>query len=193
MSHSIRLATPADCTGVLAIYGPYVMDTAFSFETRVPTPMEFAGRMQAICAKYPFLVYTIDENIVGYAYAGEHRQRGAYRFDVDVSIYLSPLHQGQGIAGKLYGCLFALLEALGYKNAYAAYTEPNEKSRKFHLKCGFAYIGTFHRTGFKFAEWHDVTWLEKSIGGHNENPEEPLRVGDLIPDALAAIFKTFME
>lgn len=182
------MATPADSVAILNIYAPYVQDTAVSFETEVPPLEEFTARIERISAKYPYLVYEADGKVVGYAYASRHRERAAYCYDVDLSIYFAPEHHGTGKAARLYGALFALLAELGYCNTYAAYTEPNEKSRRFHEKCGFSPVGTFHHTGYKFGRWHDVTWVEKALKTPEQRPallksirELPAkRVGELL-------------
>lgn len=173
MSDLIRLARKSDSENILRIYAPYIEDTAVSFETEVPTVNDFANRIETICQQYPYLVYQADDKTVGYAYASRHRERDAYRYDVDVSIYVLNEYQGSGVAHKLYGCLFKILKEQGYYNAYAACTTPNEKSLKFHSKFGFLLIGTHHNTGYKFGKWHDVIWLEKMI---NEITEKPVTI-----------------
>lgn len=170
MGDTIRLASKSDSESILSIYAPYIEDTAISFETEVPSVNDFADRIEAICKQYPYLVYLVGDKIVGYAYASRHRERGAYQYDVDVSIYVLPEHHGSGAANKLYNCLFKLLKEQGYYNAYAAYTVPNNKSMRFHSKFGFIQIGTHHNTGYKFGQWHDVTWLEKTIIEVTEKP-----------------------
>ena len=183
MAVCIRLAVPSDGEALSRIYAPYVEDTAVSFELTPPTAKEFAARIAATAAVYPYLVYEDGGAPVGYAYASRHRERAAYRYDVDVSIYVAPAYHGRGAAQALYSRLFALLAALGYRNAYAAYTEPNEPSRRFHAKCDFTVIGTFRRTGYKFGKWHDVTWAEKVLGAPEDAPGALRTMRDL-PEAF---------
>ncbi|MCL2198068.1 MAG: N-acetyltransferase family protein [Defluviitaleaceae bacterium] len=180
MTHNIRQATAADSAKILEIYAPFITDTVITFETELPTAQEFYVRVKEISERYPFLVYEIDNKILGYAYAAKHRERAAYMYNVEVSVYISPKHHGAGIADKLYTRLFELLDKLGYKNAYAVYNEPNEKSRKFHQKFGFEYVGTFRKTGYKFGKWHDVTWLEMAIGEHGENPKKIVSINEVV-------------
>lgn len=185
------MATPADSVAILKIYAPYVQDTAVSFETEVPPLEEFTARIERISAKYPYLVYEADGKAVGYAYASRHRERAAYCYDVDLSVYFAPEHHGKGEAARLYGALLALLEELGYCNAYAAYTEPNEKSRRFHEKCGFTPIGTFRHTGFKFGRWHDVTWMEKVLRPAEESPPVLKSIRELPAGRVGELLKQF--
>lgn len=189
MNHFIRLATMSDGEAILKIYAPYIRDTAVTFETEVPAVSEFSYRIESICKQYPYLVYLIDNEIVGYAYASKHRERAAYIYDVDVSIYVLPKYHGSRAAYKLYDCLFKILKELGYYNAYAGYTVPNNKSMIFHQKFGFTFIGTYHKTGYKFGKWHDVAWLEKIINEHAEKPETLKSLSDLPDEYLNNFFE----
>jgi len=193
MKQNIRLAAISDSESILKIYEPYITDTAITFEIEVPSINEFSDRVKDIVKEYPFLVYEIDDKVVGYAYASKHRERAAYLYDVDVSIYILAEHHGSGIGYRLYECLFILLKELGYKNAYAAYTEPNIKSLKFHSKCGFTLIGTHHKTGYKLGQWHDVTWMEKTIGGHDDKPGKISAMSELSSEYLDHLFDCLNE
>lgn len=187
----IRLVEASDSEDILKIYAPYIENTAISFETDIPSLVEFSTRIENISKQYPYLVYQIDDEIVGYAYASKHKERAAYLYDVDVSIYVLPEYHGLGIAHKLYKCLFILLKELGYYNAYAGYTEPNAKSMNFHYKFGFTLIGTHHKTGWKFEQWHDVTWLEKIINNHNKKSNIIKSIGELSTEYLESVFMTY--
>ena len=187
MEHRIRLATPADADALLAIYAPYVQNTAVSFEAVVPTVAEFARRIESIGQQYPYLLYQVGDTVVGYAYAARHRERVAYCYNVEISIYVSDAWHGTGVAHRLYSALFALLTRLGYSNAYAAYTSDNEKSGRFHEKFDFRLIGIFRRTGYKLGAWHDVTWLEKTLNPHADNPPPLIAISDLPAADLHAL------
>ena len=187
MNHNIRLAKISDSENILKIYEPYVKNTVISFEIEIPTINDFSRRIYETTRKYPYIVYEIDKKIIGYAYASRHRERAAYTYNVDVSIYILPEFHGKGVADKLYNCLFGLLKELGYVNAYAAYTEPNIKSMKFHLKHGFTIIGTHHKTGYKFGQWHDSTWLEKTINEHSNNPKNILSINEISVEHLITL------
>ena len=172
MKREIRGVRAADCEAILAIYATYVRDTTVSFEITVPTVSEFAARIARISRVYPYLVCAVDGEIVGYAYALRYREREAYRYSVEVSIYIAQAHHGCGIARALYDELFAQLAQLGYCNAYAVCTLPNEKSVRFHEKCGFEMIGIHHKTGYKFGQWLDVLWMERALCAHPKEPGE---------------------
>lgn len=192
MEGFIRLANPHDGAALVEIYAPYVRDEAVSFEVEVPSAAEFSRRIETISGQYPYLVYAVGDEIAGYAYASKYRERAAYCYDADLSIYVSPKYHGTGVAQKLYSCLLELLKALGYYNVYAALTVPNEKSRRFHEKCGFSLIGSFHRTGYKFGRWYDVAWFEKAIN-HAEAPGPVRSISDLPDEELEEILKRYSK
>ena len=188
MNEIIRLANISDSNSILLIYSPYIENTAVSFEIETPAIEEFADRISKISEKFPYLVYCVNGNIIAYAYASKHAERAAYNYDVDLSIYVLPQYHGRHIATKLYSCLFEILKEQGFYNAYASYTEPNIKSKCFHEKFGFSTVGTYHKVGYKFDKWHDLTCLEKNITDYNKKPKDVKNIKDLSPNFLSGIF-----
>jgi len=193
MRHHIRLADKSDAKALLKIYTPYIRYTAISFETKIPTVAAFSRRIRDIGEQYPFLVYEIDGEPVGYAYATRFRDRAAYCYDAEVSIYLSTQYQGGGFSLRLYNCLLDVLRELGCYNVYAACALPNAKSCGFHQKLGFNYVGTFRKTGYKFGKWHDVAWFEKAIHDHGEAPGELKSIREISEEVLNSIFERYAE
>ena len=106
---SIRIATEADAAALLQIYAPYVENTAITFEYEVPTEQEFAKRIKHTLEKYPYIVALEDKKIVGYAYAGPFKERAAYDWDVETSIYVDMEYKRNGIGRLLYEKLEQLL------------------------------------------------------------------------------------
>jgi len=145
-----------------------------------------SDRIEKIIGKYPFLVYEIDDKIAGYAYASQYKERAAYNYNVETSIYTLLEYHGKGIAYKLYDKLFKILYELGYINAYACYTAPNLKSKKFHKKFGFKEIGINKKTGYKFGKWHDVIQLHKKIQDY-DNPKKILGINEISEEILNKI------
>ena len=160
---AIRTATIADAAACLAIYRPLVESTAVSFEEVVPPIEEFAARIENALSAWTWLIAEKDGRCIGYAYGHSHRQRAAYRWSVEVTIYVDGGHRGRGVGSKLYGQLFTELSNLGYCNAYAGVTQPNEASMALHRGVGFEYIGTFRSVGRKFDRWHDVAWFQRKL------------------------------
>lgn len=170
----IRSATPRDAEELLAIYSPYVRETAISSEYDVPTVDEFRGRISKTLQRYPYLVATHEGKIVGYAYAGAFINRAAYNRSAELSIYVDRRATKSGIGGKLYRKLEEELKKMGILNVYAciAYPEPEDNyvtlnSVKFHEHMGFLLAGRFHKCGYKFERWYDMVWMEKIIGEHD--------------------------
>jgi len=184
MNYAFRLADISDSEEILNIYAPYIRDTYISFETEVPSVSEFARRIETICRQYPFIVCLVEDKIIGYAYASKHRERAAYCYSVDVSIYVLPEYHGSGTAYKLYEYLFYILKELGYYSAYAAVVVPNDRSICFHQKFGFSVIGTFQKAGYKFGKWLDVIWLEKAIKSYDKAPGAVKSMNELSVDCF---------
>ncbi len=183
----MRLAIPEDAESILCIYSYYVENTCVSFETQVPSEKEFSQRIRDISETYPYVVYEVDEKIVGYAYAHRYAERAAYCYDVEVSVYVHESFHSRGVAQKLYDALFELLAHQGFYNAYSGVTVPNEKSHRFHEKYGFEHIGVFPDAGFKLGEWHDVEWFAKKIKPIDMKPLPPKVIGELNSELVKSI------
>jgi L-amino acid N-acyltransferase YncA len=159
----IRPGREADAAALLSIYQPYVTNTAVSFEEAVPTQAEFAARIRKALDRYAFLVATHGDELLGYAYGTQLRERAAYRWCVETSVYLAPQAQGRGLGKRLYNSLFDELIERGFCNAYAAIALPNDASVKLHEAVGFTACGVFPRAGRKFYQWHDIGWWYRQL------------------------------
>lgn len=159
----IRMIEEKDIQTVLDIYKPYIETTAITFETEVPTYEEFVQRVNHKLEQFPWLVYEEEGKILGYAYASLMRERAAYSWDAELSVYLQEGNHGLGIGSKLYLVLEAILKEMNFVNLYGCITYPNEKSVRLHQKLGYKEIGIFHNSGYKLGSWHDVLWMEKQI------------------------------
>ncbi len=166
----IRPALPSDASSILDIYAPYILNTAVSFETEVPSAANFSERIIANEESWPWLVYESDGLIAGYAYASKHRERTAYQWSVESSVYMSDRLQQKGIATKLYQTLFQILKYQGCRNLYAGITLPNERSIRFHEKMGFKKIADYKNIGYKFNGWHTVRWYELQLNDYTDSP-----------------------
>ena len=170
----IRDAEIADAGALLGIYAPYVTDTAVTFEYDVPTQEEFECRVSSISARYPYLVAVLGGEIVGYAYAAEFKNRAAYQWAVETSIYLRGDVQRRGIGAQLYEALEQRLRQQGILNMNACISYPvvecdpylTLQSVRVHERMGFALVAHFHKCGLKFGRWYDMVWMERLIGKH---------------------------
>ena len=163
MNYNVRVATPADASAIQAIYAPMVLDTVISFELIPPTVSEMAERIAATLPIYPYLVAELDGRAVGYAYASQHRAREAYRWSVDVTVYIDPAVHRKGIGRALYQRLLPLLEKQGFHAAYAGIALPNAGSIGIHEALGFTHIGTYPEVGFKHGQWRSVGYWRKPL------------------------------
>lgn len=145
------------------IYAPYVTDTAISFEETPPTANEFAARIERSLSRWQWLVAESEDSVVGYAYGSPHRERAAYRWSVEVSVYVDRGFHRQGLGRALYTRLLADLADKGFCHAYAGTTLPNDPSVKLHTAMGFTPIGVFRAIGWKFERWHDVAWFQRTL------------------------------
>jgi L-amino acid N-acyltransferase YncA len=191
MSCFIRLATEADAPAVAAIYAPAVTASAASFELEPPDAGEMARRMAGTQRRTPWLVCERAGAVVGYAYAGRHRDRPAYRWSVEVSAYVDPGARGIAVGRALYTSLFAVLRLQGFRSAFAGITLPNPPSQALHRAVGFERVGVFPRIGYKHGAWHDVEWLALALLPHAAEPPEPVALpevsdGTALSQALAS-------
>ena len=160
---NIRLANSSDAATLLAIYAPYVENTAITFEYEVPSIDDFGNRIEKTLEKYPYLVAEEDGLILGYAYASTYYARAAYDWAVELSVYVSQDARGKGVGSKLYDELEDLLEQMGYMHFLACISLPNEASIAFHTKRGYEQVAHFPKIGYKFNCCHDIVWLQKSL------------------------------
>ena len=159
MTWKTRLATAQDASAIAAIYAPFVVNTAITFEYVPPDTTEFVRRIEAANERHAFLVAVTDQNdIIGYAYAGPYRARAAYRWSTEVSAYIARGAERCGVGRMLYEDLLERLRTNGYRTALAALTLPNPASAAFHEALGFAFIGRFANVGWKHGAWRDVGW-----------------------------------
>ena len=156
---SVRSARDVDAPAMLEIYRPYVEDSAVSFEEQVPSLDEFAARIGKYLAGWGGVVAEANGRVVGYAYGSSHRERTAYRWSVETTVYVARDAQRSGIGRNLYAALIPMLTDAGFCNAYAGVALPNDASVALHTSFGFKPIGTFPRVGYKFGEWRDVAWF----------------------------------
>lgn len=166
---NIRPVTPDDAPALVAIYAPYVTDTAITFELTVPSISDFAQRIDQTRAKFPYLVAEdSDGTVLGYAYASTYYGRAAYDWTVELSVYVAQTARSQGIGGALYDELEHQLTERGFVNFLACISLPNDPSIQFHLKRGYEQVAHFKEVGYKFDCWHDIVWLQKQIKANRE-------------------------
>jgi len=169
----IRDATTDDAAVCAAIYAPYVCDTAVTFEYEPPAPEEMARRIAVATAGHAWVVYEDAGRVAGYAYAGPYKDRAAYRWTCEVSVYSETGRRRTGAGRALYAGLFERLVARGYHLALAGVTLPNEASEGLHKAMGFELVGVHEQIGWKLGRWHDVARMQKRLVPSEGPPADP--------------------
>ncbi|MGN6270010.1 MAG: arsinothricin resistance N-acetyltransferase ArsN1 family B [Sphingomonas sp.] len=172
---AIRSARPEDAAAIAAIYAPYVLTGVVSFETDAPDARAMRRRIESADGFYPWLVATNgDENgVLAYAYAARFREREAYRWVVETSIYVAGAVQGQGVGRLLYEALIDTLRAQGFTQAIGAIALPNDHSIALHEAVGFRRAGFFREVGYKHGRWIDVGYWQCELNDAVTPPAEP--------------------
>ena len=190
---NIRVALPDDAAGLLAIYAPYVADTAISFECEVPGEDEFRRRIERTLARYPYLVAESGGELWGYAYTGPFVGRAAYGWAAEVSIYLRQDRRRSGLGRRLYQSIEAISRRQNILNLEACIGSPdaddeylNGNSIAFHSRMGYRMVGEFAKCGRKFGRWYNMVWMEKLLGEHNDAQPAVRPFAGLTEEELAA-------
>ena len=185
---ALRLADPhRDAAAVAGIYAPHVTEGLASFEAVAPDGDEMAGRIADRMSWSPWLV-ALDadgdtQRMAGYAYAGRHAERAGYRWDVDISVYVAPDRQGQGVGRRLYDALVPILRLQRFLNVYAGIALPNPGSVRLHEAIGMRHLATYPRVGWKHGVWLDVAWFHVPLAAELPSPPpEPIALPELLAD-----------
>ena len=170
----VRGASGRDGAACAAIYAPYVISTAITFEIDPPSAAEMSARITAAVQSHAWLVLEDAGRVFGYAYGSPFKARAAYRWACEVSVYLEPGRRRTGAGRMLYEALLPRLAERGYRTAVAGMTLPNEASVGLHTAMGFEPAGTYRRIGWKLDAWHDVAWMQRTILDGPNPPSEPV-------------------
>lgn len=164
-SITIRDVVPAeDGEAVAAIYNHYIAGTTITFEEQPIHSDEMASRIADITqGGLPFLVAESEGDVRGYAYATKWKGRSAYRFSVEVSVYLDAAHYGKGLGSALYTELFRRLQDMDMHTIIGGIALPNDASIALHERFGLTKIAHFREVGFKFDRWIDVGYWERIL------------------------------
>lgn len=175
----IRTATPGDAPAMLAIYAPHVAHGAATFETEVPSLTAMRERIETRMRHYPWLVWEESGQVLAYAYAGRFRERAAYDWITETSIYVDPAAQRRGIARRLYGALFDVLRRQGFTQAMGVITLPGAASVALHEALDFVPAGRWRDAGYKLGRWWNVGVWQKTLAPSTTPPPAPVPFADL--------------
>jgi phosphinothricin acetyltransferase len=171
----VRAAKHEDAAAVARVYAPYVRDTVVTFEVEPPDAPTMARRIGDTLETYPWLVAeNVAGDVVGYAYAGRHRERSAYRWTIDTTIYIDPAHRRSGVGKKLYRSLLDTLRGQGFRSAFAEIVLPNPGSVGLHERMGFNKIGIHHDIGFKLGSWCDIGYWRLGLSSGTAPQSDPM-------------------
>jgi L-amino acid N-acyltransferase YncA len=162
--YKIRNAISADAAEIAQIYNHYITETIITFEEETVSIDIIEKRIKEIQSlQLPWYVAEQDGIVLGYAYAGKWKERSAYRYSMEVTVYLRPDQAGKGVGSALYGKLLPVLAAKGIHVAVGVIALPNEGSVKLHEKMGFRKAAQFNEVGFKFNRWIDVGCWQRML------------------------------
>jgi phosphinothricin acetyltransferase len=164
LTSGIRPAVEADAAALARIYDPYVRATTVTFEAEPVAPEEMASRLRGVLSGgLPWLVAEQDGQVVGYAYASPWKSRAAYRFAVEVTVYLAPGFTRRGWGRRLYEELFARLRERGVHGVVGGIALPNDASVALHERLGMVKVAHFREIGFKLGRWIDVGYWQRIL------------------------------
>lgn len=175
----IREVKISDAHALAVIYKYYVDNFSYSFEYTAPSVEEFAQRINATIEKYPFFVYEANSEIMGFAYAHQFKERKAYQWICELSVYVKYDCQQRGVGSLLYKQLLSALEQQGFVKAFAGIGCPNDGSEQFHQKMGFSLVSTLPNVGYKLGAWHDIKYYAIELNPFYDNMPEPLKYIDI--------------
>jgi L-amino acid N-acyltransferase YncA len=168
----IRGAAPADLPAITRIYADAVVHGVATFEIESPDEAEMARRMKELLTRnYPCLVAEDRGTVAGYAYAGPYRDRRAYDWCVEDSIYIAPEFHRQGIGGLLLARLVSAAEEAGFRQMLAVIGDSaHAASIAVHVRAGFSHVGIFRAVGFKHGRWLDTVLMQRPLGRGDTTP-----------------------
>ena len=156
----IRPIEEKDIKACLDLYNYYVLNTTNSFEEAEVTFEDFSSRVQKISAKYPYIVAEVDGKVLGFAYVHEFAVRSAYRFAVELSLYVEKDARGKNIGSELLKEILERCKKQGLKQVVSIITAENEMSCRFHEKKGFKFVGEVEKVGYKFGKWLNIKYYQ---------------------------------
>lgn len=170
----IREVNIDDANALSEIYKYYVDNSSYSFEYAAPSPKEFAGRIVDISRNFPFYICEDNGEIIGYAYANKFKERKAYQWVCETSIYVKNGCTQKGAGKLLYENLLSALKKQGFVKALAVLGCPNEGSEIFHQKMGFTFVSALPNIGYKHGLWHDIKYYVFELNRFHDDMPEPI-------------------
>jgi L-amino acid N-acyltransferase YncA len=170
----IRAATADDAAAIAAIYAPYVVTNAVSFESSAPSAKEMKARINSGEGMYPWLVATDEDSglVLGYAFAKPFRQGAAYRFACEVAVYATGELEGKGLRRSLLLSLIETLSTQNYTQAICMLMTPNDKLIQLYEATGFRRAGQWREVCYKNGQWNDIGLWQRDLAEAGTPPDE---------------------
>ena len=171
----IRAATSADLPDIQAIYAHHVLHGAGTFEETPPSVEDLTARFRGIAERgWSYLVAADQTGVLGYAFYAQYRDRSAYRYTAEDSIYVRDDVRGQGVGKALVARLLQEAEAAGFRQMIAVIGDSeNIGSIGVHASLGFQRAGVLRASGLKFGRWIDTVYMQRPLGrGEADVPDE---------------------
>lgn len=169
----VRSASPTDAVACVAIYRPYVENTAISWEIDVPSIDEMASRIASAQEAHEWLVLEHDDQVIAFAYGHPVNRVPSHQWSVETGIYVGGDQHRGGRGRTLYAEVLRRLAERGYRRAFAGITQPNQASNNFHRSFGFQDAGLHRRVLWKHGSWHDVAWMQLDLEAAADQDEPP--------------------
>lgn len=166
----IRVVTLQDAQAIADIYNEYVINTTITFETEPVSVEDMQNRIHTLSSRFPYFVYEEEGQVIGYCYAHHWKERAAYRYTLETTVYLAPQSIGKGIGVVLMNKLIEACKEQDYHSLIACITTGNQASNHLHAKLGFKQVSHYKEVGLKFGRWLDVIDYELIIS-QNRNRE----------------------
>lgn len=176
MSAVLRHAGESDLPAITALYATEVAGGTATFETTPPGLDEMMQRFIAVQRHgLPWLVAEVDGLFAGYAYASPFRPRPAYRYGVEVSIYVETDARRRGVGRALLEALIVRTRDRGLRHLIGAISDSDtsEASIALHRALGFRDAGVYRQVGWKFGRWLDVTLMQLDLDPDGAPPASP--------------------
>ena len=192
-TYKFRFVLPGDASAITEIYRPYVEDSIVSWEYKAPEEDDFLKKIRNWSNQYPWLICEYDGQVVGYAYANEHRDRIGYQWAVEASIYVHPDFRKKSIARSMYTALFDLLKMQGYHVVLAIISVPNIPSVALHASMGFVKTASFENIGFKYDAWQSSEWFILRLQDKEQTATAITPIDEIEQDQIDHIFQRALD
>jgi len=159
----VRAAAERDVPAILDIYNDAILNSTATFDIEPQTLAEKLAWLRETAFPYAVLVAEREGEVVGWACLRPFRQKAAYRFTAEDSVYVRTECLGQGIGSLLMKPLLQAATENGFRTVIAGIAGDNPASVRLHERFGFEVVGVEREVGYKFERWIDVTWMQKML------------------------------